>query len=47
MHSGGARWARCYLEMLRWRLRDYPRPDDPDDNNRKLLEPVEKQPAEY
>jgi enterochelin esterase-like enzyme len=32
-------------EMLRWLWRDYPRPDDPqDDSNRKLLVPVEKQP---
>ncbi len=32
-------------EMLRWLWRDYPRPDDPqDDSNRKLFVPVEKQP---
>jgi enterochelin esterase-like enzyme len=32
-------------EMLRWLWRDYPRPDDPqDDSNRKLLVPVEAQP---
>jgi len=30
-------------EMLRWLWRDYPRPDDPqDDSNRKLFVPVEK-----
>ena len=30
-------------EMLRWLWRDYPRPDDPqDDSNRKLFLPVEK-----
>ncbi|HXI71321.1 MAG TPA: alpha/beta hydrolase-fold protein [Verrucomicrobiae bacterium] len=32
-------------EMLRWLWRDYPRPDDPqDDSNRKLFAPAEKQP---
>lgn len=32
-------------EMLRWLWRDYPRPDDPqDDSNRKLFVPVETQP---
>jgi enterochelin esterase-like enzyme len=32
-------------EMLRWLWRDYPRPDDPqDDSNRKLFEPLESQP---
>ncbi len=32
-------------EMLRWLWRDYPRPDDPqDDSNRKLFVPSEKQP---
>jgi len=31
-------------EMLRWLWRDYPRPDDPqDDSNRKLFEPVASQ----
>jgi enterochelin esterase-like enzyme len=32
-------------EMLRWLWRDYPRPDDPqNDSNRKLFVPVENQP---
>jgi enterochelin esterase-like enzyme len=32
-------------EMLRWLWRDYPRPDDPqDDSNRKLFVPTESQP---
>ena len=32
-------------EMLRWLWRDYPRPDDPqDDSNRKLFMPTESQP---
>ncbi len=34
-------------EMLRWLWRDYPRPDDPnDDRNRKLFVPVDGQPGE-
>lgn len=39
--QGGA----MLFEMLRWLWRDYPRPDDPqDDSNRKLFVPTESQP---